>query len=139
MKDILKGAGAAALGLIIALGPKFIFKACSLSDCACCGEYPQCLWSTQAVLGVGFLIASLGLCMIIFTDPKTQIGLLLGIFVSAVVAILIPYVFIGGCPGKTMACYRRAFPGIAVFASLTLAYSAFITVFTLIKMKKRTA
>ena len=137
MKDILKGAGAAALGLIIALGPKFLFKACTVGGC--CGEYPQCLWATQAVLGMGFLIAALGLCMIIFTEPKTQLGLLIGVFITAVIAILIPYVFIGGCPGKTMACYRRAFPGIAVFASITLAYSAFITAFTLIKMKKRTA
>jgi len=136
MKDILKGAAAAALGLIIALGPKFIFTACTVGGCSCCGEYPQCFWATQAVLGMGFLIAALGLCMIIFNDPKTQLGMLIGIFVTAVIAILIPYVFIGGCPGKTMACYRRAFPGIAVFASITLAYSAFITVLTLIKMKK---
>ena len=126
MKDTLKGAGAAVLGLIIALGPKFIFKACTVGGCDCCGEYPQCLWATQAVLGVGFLIAALGLCMIIHNDPKTQFGMLLGIFVTAIIAILLPYVFIGGCPGKTMACYRRAFPGIAVFASLTLAYSVFL-------------
>jgi len=138
MKDILKGAGAAALGLIIALGPKFIFRACTVGECGCCGEYPQCFWATQAVLGMGFLIAALGLCMIILNDRKTQLGMLIGIFATGFIAILIPYVFIGGCPGKTMACYRRAFPGIAVFASLTLAYSAFITVFTSIRMKKST-
>ena len=134
MKDILKGAGAAVLGLLLALGPKFLFKACSL-DCGCCGEFPICLWSTQAVLGLGAMIAALGLCMIIFNDPKIQLGLLVGIFVTAIVAILIPYALIGGCPGGTMADYRRAFPGIAIVSAVTLVYSAVLVFFITKKSK----
>jgi hypothetical protein len=132
MKDILKGAAAAALGLVLALGPKFLFKACSL-DCGCCGEFPQCLWSTQAVLGLGIMIAALGMCMIIFPNPKIQFGLLVSIFVTAVIAILIPYALIGGCPGRNMADYRRAFPGIAIVSAITLAYSAALTFFIIRK------
>jgi len=134
MKNILKGAGAAALGLLIALGPQFLFKACSL-DCGCCGEWPICYWSTQAVLGIGFYIAALGLCLIIFEDSKIQLGILAAIFAGAVVAILIPYALIGGCPGRTMADYRRAFPGIAIVASVTMVYACLLA-FLCVRKKK---
>jgi len=134
MKDILKGGAAAALGFIIAWGPQFIFKACSTEDCGCCGAYPQCFWATQAILGLGMMIAALGLCMIIFPDPKTQFGLLIAIFITAVFAILVPYVIIGACPGF-MACKRRAYPGIATFAGITILYSVFLGF--LIKRKEK--
>jgi len=133
MKNIIKGAIGALLGIVIAYGPQFLFKACPFG---CCGkDIPQCYWSTQTVIGLGMMIAALGLFMIIFTDPKTQFGLLIGIFVTAIITILIPYAIIGGCPG--MRCYRVTFPGIAITASLTLAYSAFFGFRIKYKEKKR--
>jgi len=120
---IIKSAIFVLLGVAIAYGPKIpSFSTCPFG---CCGNaVPICYWSTQTLIGLGMMIAALGLCMIIFTDPKAQFGLLIGIFVTAVVAILIPYAIIGGMEG--MRCYRITFPAIAITASLTLAYSAFL-------------
>jgi len=131
MKNTIKGGVGALLGIVIAYGPQFLFKACPLG---CCGnEYPICFWSTQTVLGLGVMIAALSLCMIIFTDPKIHFGLLISIFVTAVIVILIPYAIIGGMPG--MRCYRVTFPILAVLASVTLVYSAFFGF--LIKYKEK--
>jgi len=120
---IISGAIFVLLGAAIAYGPKIpFFSTCPFG---CCGNaVPICYWSTQTLIGLGLMIAALGLCMIIFTDIKTQFGLLIGIFVTAVVSILIPYAIIGGMEG--MRCYRVTFPAIAVTTSIILAYSGFL-------------
>jgi hypothetical protein len=123
-KSIISGSAATILGLLIALGPKFIFRACS-TDCSCCGDYPQCLWSVQAVFGMGLLIATLGLISLVYTDPKIHIGLTIGMLLAGIVSLLIIYVIIGGCEVQTMACHRRAFPVLTVICSLLLAGGAF--------------
>ena len=65
----------------------------------CCGtsqkSYPVCHWSARAELGLGFLIIALGLCMLVFCDPKTQLGLALGTFFASFIAIAIPNALIG--------------------------------------------
>jgi hypothetical protein len=51
-------------------------------------------------------------CLIAFTDPKTQIGLTVGIFFVSIVVLLIPHVLIGGCGMMSMVCRRVAFPAL---------------------------
>jgi len=132
-KNIIYSAPVILLGALISFGPRFIFKACS-GDCSCCGEFPQCFWSTQAEIGMGLVIVALGMCLLLFTEHKTQLGLLLGIFFTAVIALLIPNVLIGGCETKTMACHRVAFPALTIESGILLALSAFM--FARIKKKE---
>jgi hypothetical protein len=120
---IIAGASTAVLGLLIALGPQFLFKVCPVSA----GMIMKCHWSAQAEIGVGALIAALGIALAVFANPKTRLGLGIGIFLSAALALLIPHGLIGGCPMHSMACRKIAFPSITVISILLLTGSALYT------------
>jgi hypothetical protein len=118
MKNRVIGGGATIiLGLLIALGPQFLFKVCGLTAE---GGFMRCHWSAQAEIGVGALIAGLGAAFIFFANPKIRLGLTVGIFLSGVLALLVPHGLIGGCAMHTMPCRKVAFPSITVIAILLL-------------------
>ncbi|GBU27223.1 hypothetical protein R84B8_00749 [Treponema sp. R8-4-B8] len=112
------------LGLLIAIGPQFIFKVCTPHG----GAFPLCHWTAQAELGMGMLIAALGICLIVFTDSKTQIGLTIGILFASILVIGLPHALIGGCKSSEMACRRVAFPALTVVGIVLLVYSIILIV-----------
>jgi hypothetical protein len=116
---IISGGGAIVLGLLIALGPQFLFKVCPVGD-----MIMKCHWSAQAEIGVGALIAALGIALIVFAGPKTRLGLTIGIFLAAVLALLIPHTLIGGCVNHTMPCRKISFPAITAISILLLITAA---------------
>jgi hypothetical protein len=117
---IILGGGTLVFGLLIALGPQFLFKVCPVVG----AMFMKCHWSAQAEIGVGALIAALGIALVFFADPKTRLGLTIGIFLSGVLALLIPHVLIGGCPMHGMACRKIPFPALTVISILLLLGSA---------------
>ena len=121
-KNVIGGTIIAIFGLLIAIGPQFLFKVCSRS-CSCCGDIPQCHWTAQAELGLGFLISALGLCFIFFNNMQAQLGLIIGVFFSSIVALFIPHGLIGGCAKSTMACHRVAFPALTIISTILLIAS----------------
>ena len=114
MKRII-GIVVAIFGLLLALGPQFLFKVCDSQTIMLCH------WTARAEIGIGMIIALLGVAMIIFTDIRIHLGLSIGIFLSGIYALLVPHVFIGGCAMPTMACNTTAFPSITVISILLLA------------------
>ncbi|MDR0670559.1 MAG: DUF4418 family protein [Treponema sp.] len=122
---IISGAATIVFGLLIALGPRFLFKVCPVVD----GMYMKCHWSAQAEIGVGALIAALGVALIIFVNPGTRLGLTIGIFLSGVLALLVPHALIGGCPGHLMPCRKITFPAITVIGILLLIGSGLYTLY----------
>jgi hypothetical protein len=118
-KNIIISAVVIALGLLIGLGPQFLFKVC---EAGCCGNL--CNISAQAEIGVGLFIIAVGICLIVYTDPKTQLGLLIGTFLTGIVALAVPHALIGGCGGMTMDCRRVAFPALTVESVILLVFSA---------------
>jgi hypothetical protein len=118
---IISGSAVIIFGLLIALGPQFLFKVCPVVD----GIYMKCHWSARAEIGIGGpLIAGLGIALIFFANSKIRLGLTVGIFLSGVLALLIPHVLIGGCVMHNMACRKVAFPSITVIAILLLIGTA---------------
>jgi len=116
-KSALIGAAALVAGLLLALGPRFLFTACSPHG----DSWSHCHWSIQAVLGTGIIIAALGLCMVFLSDLKTHIGLNVGILLAGIVTLSIPYSLIGGCSSHEMRCWKVAFPAITVISAVVLA------------------
>lgn len=132
-KQLIYGITTVILGLLIALGPQFLFKICSAHN----GIFPLCHWTAQAEIGMGMLVAALGLCLITFSDPKTQLGLAIGVFLTGIIVLGLPLALIGGCNEKTMSCRRVAFPALTIEGIILMAYSAFMAVY--IEMKKTPA
>jgi len=120
-RSIIFGSVVVVLGLLIAFGPQFLFKVCVVN--CCCADIPHCHWSVQAEIGIGLLIVSLGICLIVFPDSKTHLGLFIGIFFAGIVALFIPHTLIGGCDVKTMACRKVAFPALTIESIILVIFS----------------
>jgi len=121
-----------ALGLLIALGPQFLFKVCEPKG----DMIMKCYWSARAEIGVGAVIAVLGIALIVFSCSKIRLGLVIGIFLSGINALLIPHALIGGCAMHSMPCRKIAFPAITVIGILLLI-GAGIYIFVLSKQTKK--
>ncbi|MFP3090270.1 DUF4418 family protein [Treponema sp. TIM-1] len=113
---ILSGGAVIVFGLLIALGPQFLFKVCPVVD----DMYMKCHWSAQAEIGIGAVIALLGAALVFFSSPKIRLGLTIGIFLSAILALLIPHALIGGCAMPSMPCRKITFPALTVLSILLL-------------------
>jgi hypothetical protein len=131
--SIVFGIVVIALGMFIALGPQFLFKVCAHGE----DGYPHCYWSAQAEIGMGLLIVALGVCIIVFADPKTLLGLLIGVFLASFIALSIPNMLIGGCGMMSMQCRRVAFPALTVESVILLIFSAVMV--AVISMQKTPA
>lgn len=108
-------------GLLISLGPVYLFKACATG---CCSSYPDCYWMKMIELGMGMIITALGTFLIVYTDPKIQIGMIISIILTDIMVLLIPTVIIGTCAIKTMACNVLTVPVLIVIGVFLLICSA---------------
>jgi hypothetical protein len=133
-KGIIIGAVTIVLGMLISFGPQILFKVCAHGT-----SYPLCYWSARAEIGMGLLIAALGICLLVFSDLKTQQGLTIGIFLASIIVLSIPHVLIGGCGVTTMACRRVAFPVLSIICIITLIGSVIYIIHIESKIKKQVA
>jgi len=131
-RALITGLVTIILGMLIALGPQTLFKVCGHGE----GGFPLCHWSARAEIGVGLLIASLGICLFAFSDLGTHLGLSIGIFLTSIIALFIPLVLIGGCNGMDMACRRVAFPSITMISLVLLVFTA-VSIFFLNRAIRR--
>jgi FtsH-binding integral membrane protein len=120
-KNILIGDAITICGLLISLGPQFLFKACGVHG----DSPPLCFYSVRAELGVGLIIAALGVCLLIFSDIKIQQGLNIGLFFIGIIALFITIWLIGGCSSETMRCHKVAFPPLIVISAVVTAVAVF--------------
>jgi len=125
MKKRITGIIFTVLGLLIAIGPHFLFKVCEPKG----DMIMKCFWSARAETGVGAVIAALGIAFIVFTCSKIRLGLVIGIILSGINALLIPYVLIGGCAMESMTCRKITFPAITVISIILLVAAAIYTVY----------
>jgi len=135
-KNILIGAWVVLAGLLIALGPQFLFKACPYPS-ELHSDTPRCHWTVQALLGTGILISALGICLVFISELKTHIGLTVGIFIAGIVTIAIPHSLIQVVKVCTadMVCRRVTFPIVTVLGAIVLAGSAAYIVYLWKKVK----
>ncbi|MDR2943025.1 MAG: DUF4418 family protein [Treponema sp.] len=125
MKKRITGIVFTVLGLLIALGPQFLFKVCQPIE----DIFMKCHWSAQAEIGVGAVTAVLGIALIIFTSVKVRLGLVIGILLSGVHALLIPHALIGGCTMDSMTCRKITFPAITVISILLIVVAGIYTAY----------
>ncbi|MCL2174523.1 MAG: DUF4418 family protein [Treponema sp.] len=88
-------------GLLIAIGPQYIFRGC---PSGCCSGNTICFWSIKLMLAVGMIVTALGAFCFVYNDPKIQLGMTIPIFLTGIVSLLALHVIIGGCAVKSMNC-----------------------------------
>jgi hypothetical protein len=125
MKKRIIGIVVVALGLLLALGPQFLFKVCPVMD----DMHMKCYWTAQAEIGIGGLIAALGIALIIFASVKIRLGLTIGLLLSSIHALLLAHVLIGGCTMHTMPCRKLTIPAITSVSILLIIGSALYMVY----------
>jgi len=64
---------------------------------------------------MGMVIAALGISLFLYNNnPKTQVGITIGIFLTGIMVMLIPHVIIGGCAIRFLECHLVAFPVLTI-------------------------
>jgi hypothetical protein len=112
------------LGLLIAAGPVTVFPVCPVMM----EMIMRCHWTAQAELGVGIIIAILGLLSVLIESQQVRLGLSIAIFLNGIFALLIPSVLIGVCPGAHMHCRTLSLPALVILGGITVAVAGFKTV-----------
>ena len=133
-RNVISGSAAVLFGLLIALGPQFIFKVCGV-ELHHDDEIIRCNWVARMEIATGALIAALGVCIIFISDFKIQLGLTIGIFMADIVsASFLINQFVGLCREPEMACQKVTLPALVVICSLLFAGA----VFNMIYLERKT-
>ncbi len=131
---IISGTGAVIAGLLVAIGPHTVFKVCeAMHD----GGFMKCHWTAQAELGIGLLIAALGVFLLLSSSAQTRLGLSAAAALAGVLVILFPAVIIGGCGMSTMECQTTAFPALYLLGALIVVGFTFNAIYLLLTSRQR--
>ncbi|MDR1915166.1 MAG: DUF4418 family protein [Synergistaceae bacterium] len=132
IKHIAAGLFFLVFGILIAVGPKYIFKICEQNH----GHVTNCLWSARAELGIGIVIALLGAAYILSSAVPMLAGLSLSILFNGTLAFLIPNILIGMCEHHNMDCRLITLPSLNVI-SLLVTLAASVNTIRLIRKYRR--
>lgn len=112
----IAGIPAVLFGALIAIAPMTFAQPCPVH-----GDHPMmaCHWTAKASLGIGAMIAVLGLINFLVKAP-TRIGLNISVAAAAVLEILVVTVLIGVCGMPTMHCRQVMLPTLVIVSVLTL-------------------
>lgn len=83
----------------------------------------KCHWTSRAELGIGSLIALLGVLLIAFQSRQVRLGLSLSLILNGILALLIPTALIGVCDGAHMICRSLALPALSILSGLVVVIS----------------
>lgn len=127
MKTKLIGAiSPIVLGILIAIAPRTFAPVCQGEP----GNYMACHWTAQASLGIGIVIALLGL-LAFFVSTKVRAGLSLAVVLVGALEIAIVTKLIGVCGMAMMHCHSVTRPTLLVLSVLAIVISAVVAYFDL--------
>ncbi|MDR0819672.1 MAG: DUF4418 family protein [Oscillospiraceae bacterium] len=111
-------------GALVAAGPQSLFKICDQSHHAHTGGFSTCYYTAQAEIGIGIVLALLGIAYLLFSNPDTHIGLTIGIALGALLAFLAPNALIGMDSDPMMACLTATLPALNIITIATFLFAA---------------
>jgi len=101
----------------------------------------RCHWGARSMMGIGGMIALLGIALIIFPSVKTRLGLVMGVLSASLVSLFIPMtisasanpnqeILIGICMrNMNMECRTHFGPAITSISILLIIVSALYAVY----------
>ncbi len=107
------------LGILIAIAPLTFAKVCQTEG----GMHMACYYTGRAALGIGLVIAVLGI-IALFVKENVRIGLSIAVIVNSLLMIAVPTFLIGVCKSPMMHCASVTRPTLIVLSVLALVFAA---------------
>lgn len=107
------------LGILIAIAPLTFAKVCQTEG----GMHMACYYTGRAALGIGLVIAVLGI-VALFVKENVRIGLSIAVIVNSLLMIAVPTFLIGVCKSPMMHCASVTRPTLIVLSVLALVFAA---------------
>lgn len=107
------------LGILIAIAPLTFAKVCQTEG----GMHMACYYTGRAALGIGLVIAVLGV-VALFVKENVRIGLSIAVIVNSLLMIAVPTFLIGVCKSPMMHCASVTRPTLIVLSVLSLVFAA---------------
>lgn len=107
------------LGILIAIAPLTFAKVCQTEG----GMHMACYYTGRAALGIGVVIAVLGI-VALFVKENVRIGLSIAVIVNSLLMIAVPTFLIGVCKSTMMHCASVTRPTLIVLSVLALVFAA---------------
>lgn len=114
------------LGLLVILAPTVLFPVCE-SDMKM-----ACFFTKKAEIGVGLVIAALGVIYFFLKNKDIRLGISIAQFLNAGLVLAFPAKLTGLCKMSDMACRVKTYPALIVL-SVLLALTAAVNIVFLIK------
>ncbi|MDR1589275.1 MAG: DUF4418 family protein [Oscillospiraceae bacterium] len=125
---IIAGGSAVVTGALLAVGPRTLFKICDQGHHE---GHSVCFWTAQATLGIGIVLALIGVAYIFFADARIRAGLSLAAAGDVLFVLLTANVFIGVDPDPMMSCRLQTLPALNLISAAALALAVANTVWLL--------
>ncbi|MBO4747714.1 MAG: DUF4418 family protein [Clostridiales bacterium] len=126
---IIFAAAFVLLGLLVILAPTVIFPVCESE------MKMACFFTKKAEIGVGLLIAAIGVVSFFLKNKDIRIGLSIAQFLNAALVLALPLKLTGLCKKSDMACRVKTLPALIVL-SVLLAIVAASEIFILAKSEQ---
>ena len=125
------GALLLVLGLLIAIGPQKIFPVCEFNP-----EKPmKCNWMGKAEIGVGAVVALIGVLQMAMDHAKVRMGLSMAAVPMGLLTLLLPTKLIGVCMNVHMRCVTLTRPALLMLGIATILVGG-LSAFALNKIEK---
>lgn len=108
----------AALGLLLAIGSRTLFTACSAQED---GSYMACHWAEMASSALGAVIAVQGLIALLLRDRKAQGAVFAAAAPAGLLCCFIPGTVISICSMSGMHCRTNLRPWVIVLGAVICA------------------
>ena len=120
MTKKISSIGNILMGLLLMIGPWYIFGVCSTEE-----KIMKWFWSCRAEFAIGALAVLLGI-LVLFTRNKRIVNETIMSIALSAMAILIPLVIIGGCMKPTMHCRTTTYPVFYVIGIVNILLQLFV-------------
>ncbi|MBR5975509.1 MAG: DUF4418 family protein [Clostridiales bacterium] len=117
------------LGLLVILAPTVLFPVCESE------MKMACFFTKKAEIGVGLLIAAIGVVSVFLKNKDIRIGLSIAQVLNAALVLALPLKLTGLCKKSDMACRVKTLPALIVL-SVLLAVAAAAEIFILAKSEQ---
>ena len=114
------------LGLLVILAPTVLFSVCESE------MKMACFFTKKAEIGVGLVIAALGVIYFFLKNKDIRLGISIAQFLNAGLVLAFPAKLTGLCKMSDMACRVKTYPALIVL-SVLLALTAAVNIVFLIK------